>query len=114
GIWKPQRILELLRNPVYAGKVKWNSRPRVKKMQDGILKIERPRADVDDWVLIDGLHEAIISEELFYKTQEYLKTNKPHPAPNMMPIKNPLSGIVVCGFCGTNMTRRPYPDKSPD
>lgn len=114
GIWKPQRILELLRNPAYVGKVKWNSRPNVKKMQDGMITMERPRANVEDWILIDGLHEAIITEELFNKTQEYLQDNKPHPAPNMMPIKNPLSGIVVCGFCGANMTRRPYPDKSPD
>lgn len=114
GIWKPQRILELLRNPAYAGKIKWNSRPAVKRMQDGIIKIERPRADLDDWILIDGMHEAIILEELFNKTQEYLKTNKPHPAPSMMAIKNPLSGIVVCGFCGANMTRRPFPNKAPD
>ncbi len=114
GPWKPQRILELLRNPAYVGKVRWNSRPNIKKMHDGIITLERPRADLDDWIITDGMHEAIIDEDLFYKTQDYLKNNKPKPSPKMMPIKNPLSGLIVCGICGSKMTRRPYPNKSPD
>lgn len=112
--WTPSRVLELMRNPVYIGKVRWNFRPAVKKMQEGIVTIERPRADEDEWLLYDGLHEAIIDEDLFYKTQEYLKNNKPKPAPNMKPIKNPLTGIVICGQCGAKMVRRPYPNRTPD
>lgn len=112
--WTPSRVLELMRNPVYIGKVRWNFRPAVKKMQEGIVTIERPRADEDHWLLYDGLHEAIIDEDLFYKTQEYLKNNKPKPAPNMKPIKNPLTGIVICGQCGAKMVRRPYPNRTPD
>lgn len=112
--WTPSRVLELMRNPVYIGKVRWNFRPAVKKMQEGIVTIERPRADEDEWLLYDGLHEAIIDEDLFYKTQEYLKNNKPKPAPNMKPIKNPLTGIVICGQCGSKMVRRPYPNRTPD
>jgi DNA invertase Pin-like site-specific DNA recombinase len=112
--WTPSRVLELMRNPVYIGKVRWNFRPAVKKMQEGIVTIERPRADEDHWLLYDGLHEAIIDEDLFYKTQDYLKNNKPKPAPNMKPIKNPLTGIVICGQCGSKMVRRPYPNRTPD
>jgi DNA invertase Pin-like site-specific DNA recombinase len=112
--WTPSRVLELMRNPVYIGKVRWNFRPAVKKMQEGIVTIERPRADEDEWLMYDGLHEAIVNEDLFYKTQDYLKNNKPKPAPNMKPIKNPLTGIVICGQCGSKMVRRPYPDRTPD
>lgn len=112
--WTPSRILELMRNPIYIGKVRWNFRPEVKKMQDGIKTIERPRADAEDWLIYDGLHEAIIDEDLFYKTQDYLKDNKPKPAPNKKPIKNPLTGIIVCGQCGAKMVRRPYPNRTPD
>jgi len=112
--WTPARILELMRNPVYIGKVRWNFRPEVKKMQDGIITIERPRSDAEDWLIYDGLHEAVITEVLFYKTQDYLKNNKPKPAPNMKPIKNPLTGIVICGQCGAKMVRRPYPNRTPD
>ncbi len=112
--WTPAKILELMRNPVYIGNVRWNFRPEVKKMQDGIITIERPRSDAEDWLLYDGLHEAVITEVLFYKTQDYLKNNKPKPAPNMKPIKNPLTGIVICGQCGAKMVRRPYPNRTPD
>jgi len=28
--WRPSQILELMRNPVYIGKVRWNNRPEVK------------------------------------------------------------------------------------
>ena len=112
--WTPSRILELIRNPVYIGKVRWNCRPEIKKMQDGVITKERPRAAEEDWLLYDGLHESIIDADLFYKTQDYLKNNKPKPAPNMKPIKNPLTGIVICGQCGAKMVRRPYPNRTPD
>jgi site-specific DNA recombinase len=112
--WRPSRILDLLRNPVYIGKVRWNHRPEVKKMQDGIITIERPRADEGAYLLYDGLHETIIDEDLFYKTQNYLKNHQPKPAPNKKPIKNPLSSIIICGQCGAKMVRRPYPNRMPD
>lgn len=112
--WSPSRILDLLRNPVYMGKVRWNFRPETKKMQDGVITKERPRADEEDWMIYDGLHEAIIDEALFNKTQDYLKNNKPKPSPNKQPIKNPLTGLVICGGCGAKMVRRPYPNRTPD
>jgi DNA invertase Pin-like site-specific DNA recombinase len=112
--WGPSRILELLRNPVYIGKVRWNYRPTVKKMNDGIITLENPRADEEDWIIVDGLHDAIISDELFYKTQNLLSNNPPRPAPKKAPIKNPLAGFVYCGLCGSKMVRRPYPNRTPD
>lgn len=114
NLWLPSQLLTMLRNPVYIGKVRWNSRPSIKKMQDGIITIERPRNSEENWILTDGLHEAIIDEDLFNKTQDYLKNNNPKPAPNKQPIKNPLTGIIVCGQCGRKMVRRPYPNKNPD
>ena len=112
--WSPSRVLELLRNPVYIGKIRWNNRPEVKKMHDSVITIERPRADESSCLLYDGLHEDIIDEDLFYKTQDYLKNNKPKPAPNKKPNKNPLSSIIICAQCGAKMVRRPYPNRTPD
>ena len=34
----------------------------MKKVVDGDIVKERPRADKDDWIIVDGLHEPIISE----------------------------------------------------
>lgn len=114
GKWIPSRILDMLRNPVYAGKVRWNHRPQVKKMQDGVISTGRPRADKEDILICNGLHDAIIDEDLFNKAQEYLKNNKPKPAPKLRPIKNPLSSLIICGQCGAKMVRRPYPNRLPD
>lgn len=110
-IWVPSTIQTILRNPVYFGKIRWNSRPSVKKVVDGKIKKIRPRAKVEDWLLVDGLHEAIISKETFDLANKLLQTNHSHPCPSSFTIKNPLAGLIVCGKCGRNMVRRPYTKK---
>ncbi|QUH21464.1 recombinase family protein [Alkaliphilus sp. B6464] len=114
GDWTPATIRGILRNPVYMGKIRWNARPEVKKMVDGKMIKERPHAKEEDIVLVDGLHESIIDEELFELTQKFLKENPMFPVPNKHVVKNPLAGIITCGMCNRKMTRRPYGDKYPD
>jgi len=113
-VWVPSTIQTILRNPVYIGKIRWNFRPAVKKIVDGKMQKVRPRANSEDWTVVDGLHEAIIDTETWNLAQEYLGENPPNPCPKDTGIKNPLSGIVKCGFCGRNMVRRPYGGRQPD
>jgi len=110
GPWVQSTILGILRNPVYIGKIRWNSRPAVKRVVDGEVKIERPRADEKNWIVVDGLHEPIINLEVWKMAQEHLSSNPPRPCPRQVKIKNPLAGLVVCGICGRKMVRRPYPN----
>ena len=115
GLWVTASIRDILINPVYIGKLRWNWRPEVKKMIGGEIKIERPRADIDECVIVDGLHEGIIDEDVFAAAQEFMKQNPPRPVGERGVVKNPLSGIVYCGKCGRSMVRRPhnysdYPD----
>ncbi|HYE09571.1 MAG TPA: recombinase family protein [Patescibacteria group bacterium] len=112
--WVMSTIQGMLRNPVYIGKIRWNARPSVKKMVDGEMKRERPRVDADDWILVDGLHDAIIDEDTFNLAQEYMSNNQPLPAPKDRQIKNPLAGLVICGVCGRSLVRRPYARNYPD
>ena len=114
GDWVNPTIQGILRNPVYIGKIRWNSRPQVKKVVDGEIVKERPRADEKDWILVDGLHEPIIDKETFELAQKRLKENPTVPAPKHLGIKNPLAGLIVCGKCGRKMVRRPYNRKQPD
>ncbi len=107
-VWVPASIQTILRNPVYVGKIRWNYRPHRKKMIDGQIKRERPRAKQENWILVDGLHEAIIDQDTFDLAQEYLANNHSHPCPKDYPIKNPLAGLIECGVCGRKMVRRPY------
>lgn len=107
-VWVNSSIQGIIRNPVYAGKTKWNSRPTVKKIINGEIKTTRPRQKSDQWILADGIHPAIIDLETFEKANNMINTNRPNPCPANTELKNPLAGIVKCGMCGRNMIRRPY------
>lgn len=104
--WVDSSISSILTNPVYIGKIRWNYRKNVKKIEDGNIITMRPRNE--DYMLTEGLHPAIIPEELYYKAQELRRKNPPRPISIGHTIKNPLSGIVYCKKCGRAMSRRPY------
>lgn len=106
--WTFQAVLEILRNPVYIGKIRWNSRPTVKKMVNGKLTSTRPRNK--DCATINGLHKAIVDTETWYLVQDILSKNPPTQVDTRKQIKNPLAGLVICGLCGRTMVRRPYSD----
>ncbi len=108
GDWSPASVRDILINPVYIGKIRWNWRHAVKKMVDGKIVVERPRASVEECVVVDGLHPPIISAEVFAAAQEIMSKNPPRPVNERRTITNPLAGLVVCGKCGRKMQRRPY------
>ncbi len=112
GDWVVSSIRGILSNPIYTGRVRWNFRPQVKKIIDGEMTRERPRAK--SWDIFDGLHEAIIDQDVFNIVQKILTENPSTPAPKNLGVKNPLAGLVVCGKCGRKMVRRPYRDEYPD
>lgn len=113
GDWTTSTIRGILSNPVYIGKIKWNSRPQKKKIIDGEIKKERPRANKEEWILVDGLHKPIIDEETYNLAQEYLDKNPSVPVPTRHKVKNPLAGLIICGVCGRRMKRRPYSNGQP-
>jgi hypothetical protein len=108
GDWVNATIQGILRNPVYIGKVRWNWRPQVKKIINGEVTKERPRASEEDWLVTNGLHEAIVDEGTFQKAQELLAKNFSPKITAKRNMKNPLAGLIVCGKCGRRMARRPY------
>jgi site-specific DNA recombinase len=114
GDWVNATVQDILRNPVYIGKVRWNSRAMKKKMENGKIVTERPRAQEDEWILADGLHEAIIDEDTFQFAQELLSKNRKPSITTNRTIKNPLAGLIICGKCGRRMSRRPYKSGQQD
>lgn len=110
-VWVNGSIQTILRNPTYTGKVRWNFRPHKKKMIDGQIIKERPRAKPEDWILADGLHEALIDQATFDLAQKCLAQNSSRPCPKDWGVRNPLAGLIVCGVCGRKMVRRPYTKK---
>ena len=56
-------------------------------------------------LICDGLHEAIISEELFEAAQARLSADSTGPA-TKGPLQSPLAGLLYCGLCGCVMARQ--------
>lgn len=99
--WHPETIYYILRNEAYIGKVKWNRYRSEKKLEGG--SIVRKREKQEDYVLVDGLHEAIIPEELFYRVQDRFGSNV--RLQSARELRNPLAGILRCQ-CGYSMVMR--------
>ena len=104
--WTPASIQGILTNPVYIGKIRWNGRKVVKTVQNGQVVKKRPRSK--DVLVCDGLHPAIISDNLYNSAQEIRQKNPPRPISIKNTVRNPLAGIVYCSKCGRAMVRRPY------
>lgn len=109
--WTNATIQGMLSNPVYAGKVRWNARKTVKSVLNGSVVLSRPRAKTEDCIIVDGLHPAIISADLFAAAQRKRALNPPRPINRMNTIQNPFSGLIICGKCGRKMVRRPYGER---
>lgn len=114
GSWVNATIQGILRNPTYIGKVRWGARPLQKKVINGKVVTERPRADEDTWILTNGIHEAIVDEDTYQTAQELLSKNRKPSITTKRTIKNPLAGLIICGKCGRRMARRPYSSGQQD
>ena len=104
--WSAASLRSLLANPVYIGKIRWNNRKTVTVVENGEITKTRPRAKDGEYLLYDGKHPAIISEEWFQKAQVKLKQNE-SKVKHTSKIRNPLASLVHCQ-CGTAMTLRTH------
>ena len=103
--WTVNTIRGILHNPVYIGKIRWNARKEVKRIENGIIYKSRPRNK--DYILIDGLHPAIIDQKIWDKAQGKIELNH-IPLPGDTTQKNSLRSLIYCEKCGMKMQRRPY------
>lgn len=102
--WNKFTIADMLINPVYMGKIRWNYRTNVRSWEDRQTVVSRPRKSLDECILVDGKHEAIISEELFWSA--YNRKSKNAPIKKSTELKNPFAGIFYCAKCGKAMKFR--------
>lgn len=109
--WSVASVKEMLANPVYIGKIKWNARKEVKIYKKEKLKKTRPRNN--DYILVDGLHKAIIDEKT-WKIVEAKRSLNSAPVVHNNVVQNPLCGLVYCAKCGQKMKRRAYTKQSKE
>ncbi len=110
ALWTQDTLKTMLENDHYIGKVRWNWRKTVTIVEDGEVKKVRPKTEVGEYLVYDGKHEAIISEELFRAARE--KQGKNHKAKSKTKVRNPLAGLLFCQ-CGRAMSLRTYTNSAP-
>lgn len=106
--WRSYQIFAMLENVHYIGCVRWNWRKTIKIIEDQEIRKLRPKAKVDEYLIFEGKHDGIISEELFYQAREI--KGKRHRTKQDLTLKNPFSGIMYCK-CGAKMGYNTYKRK---
>ena len=86
-VWEIASVKKILANPIYMGKIRWQS----KSSGDA---------------LYDGRHEAIISEEIFNAVQDRKENHPLAKVSDYKTVKNYFHGILYCENCGKAMIRR--------
>ncbi len=96
-MWDFTTIKEILSNPVYIGAIasqKTNYRFKIGWMGD-----KKP----EEWIIVPGVHEAIIDRDTYDVVQEKVKSRKRADAWGNFSL---FAGLVKCGQCGSTMTVR--------
>ena len=96
-------IRRIIQNPVYSGKISYGRR-RTEKVHG--TRNEYRQVKKDDYLLVDGLHEALVSEEVWeqarvkvaVQAKKYEKVNRDKREKIHL-----LSGILKCPVCGAGM-----------
>lgn len=106
--WSGATIREILKNPVYAGKVRWNYIKGVKTLIDGNLVTKHARSTTSEhYMLYDGKHKAnaLVSEDDFNAAASKFRGDK---TKNGLKLKNLFAGVLVCANCKKAMIYQSY------
>ena len=105
-LWKKDTIRVMVRNRHYIGLVVFNRIKRTQVLENGAVVTKRLAQPDDEIIVAPGLHDAIIDMETWEKAQELVARNP--RVKHEHPLKNPLSGVLVCEKCGKAMYIHPY------
>ena len=89
-------IRYILENPIYSGYVRWNRRNKHQQINP-----------TDEWIIEKGLHEPIVSKEIYDKAQVRIKQIKKLYGSNPRPRSSYghwLSGTMRCSACNSTLT----------
>ena len=93
--WCSQSIKKILGNEHYIGKIRYYAHKMEHQVND--MTVTKKKVAVKDYKLFDGLHEAIIDEEIFYRAKAKRDARPKVKKDNK--IRNPLASILYCGEC---------------
>ena len=97
NFWTDSAIIRIVRDEQYLGKVVYGKRFYDQIGQGHSLKVRKK-----DWIVVEGMHEGIVSQVEFDRAQAALREFSERAGASC---SNPLSKKVRCGVCGHAMTR---------
>ena len=101
--WREITVRQILSNPVYLGKLV--GLKNMNKSYKDKTHVPRP---VEERIVVEHTHEALVDQETFDTVQERLKVRKPASRHNP---DNIYRGLMVCGECNMRMSfsKKKYP-----
>ena len=90
-VWSSLTVQEILRNPIYLGKLVCLRRGS-KSFKDKRI-VDRPE---DEWITVENTHEALVDQETYDTVQARLSVKQPATWAN---VENKFRGLMYCGEC---------------
>jgi len=107
------RVLEILKNPSYAGVYAFGRYRCVKEiLEDGEVRSRIACMPRDEWLVeIRDHHEGYASFEQYLKNLDAIQRNRTNPKEAILsgPAREGLAmlqGLLICGYCGRRLTPR--------
>ena len=101
--WSASAVRDVLKNPAYAGYIRWAHRPDARRMEDGRVVIRHPVNK--DAPLQKGLHPPLVTEETWTAARSMMAGRSHAPVPGRGELSNPLAGLVYCSVCGRSLAQ---------
>ena len=99
GLWPDSSVRRILRNEMYIGNMIQGKNTTIS------YKIKQCRAvPKEDWIRVEGTHEAIIDKNTFEKAQSLFNRNIRKSVKNDEILL--FSGLIRCGHCGRIMSKK--------
>lgn len=98
--WNRGTIKDILSNHLYCGKIRWNKRKQTKTYNRSTGQKTKHRPDSKDYIVVEGKHKGIITEERFEQAQAFFGVRPPTKPVELV---NPFAGVIFCKNCGKAM-----------
>lgn len=105
-IWRPETIREILTNEMYLGYMVQGKTTRLNHKSKKIIYLPK-----ENWTIIKGTHEPIISQKDFILVQALLKANKNKSEHAHIYL---LKGLLCCHECGKSIGVQHYKDRNKE
>lgn len=93
-IWTVVSVRAIIRNITYTGKVKWQTKKQETIFENGVAI--KKRIKNENPIIVEGKHEAIISDEVFEKAQTFFTSPRKN---TFTELKNIFAGLLRCEKC---------------